>query len=150
MKNYHYSRIHVWLHKYHIKNEMCNFGGVILTNVSVGVIKRVIYYLWVHHVGKLELFTPVRNYRTGLVIMIIPTWCITNRIEWTDWTWHLAWMLLKNCGGCNGVLRYIICDYIYRNVMSLPFGSLFAIHVIEILKWKMPQYKWLSWKFHTK
>jgi len=83
MKNCHYSQIHVWLHKYHIENEICNFGDVILTIVSVGVIKRVIYNLWVHHVGKLEHFTPVRNYPTGLIIMIIPTWCVTNGIEWT-------------------------------------------------------------------
>jgi hypothetical protein len=141
MKNCHCNQIHVWLHKYHIKNEMCNFGDVILTIVSVRVIKRVIYYLWVHHVGKLELFTPLRNYRTGLITMIIPTWCVTNRTEWTEWTWQLIYMLLKNCGGCNCVLKYIICDYIYRNVMSPSCGSLFAIHVIEILKWKISHYK---------
>ena len=45
MKNCHYSQIHVWVHKYHIENEICSFGDVNLTVVSVGVIKRVIYYL---------------------------------------------------------------------------------------------------------
>jgi len=61
MKNCHYSQIHVWLCKYYIENEMCSFGDVNLSIGSVGIIKRVIYYLWVHHVGKLELYTPVRN-----------------------------------------------------------------------------------------
>jgi hypothetical protein len=51
---------------------MCSFGVVILNVSIVGVIKIVIYYFWVHNVGKLEHYTPMRNYKTGLII-IIPT-----------------------------------------------------------------------------
>jgi hypothetical protein len=42
--------------------------------------------------------------------------------------------IMKNYGGCKGVFRYISCDYIYRNVLSLPFGASFDVHIIEILK----------------